>query len=82
MLKSITLEVVGADRMNCEGCEERVEQALKKILGVGQVRAKSSNQRVRVMFDSNLLDEKAIAEHVAKVGYQTRVIGNSATNES
>ncbi len=56
--------------------------AEKKIPGVGQVRAKSSNQHVRVMFDSNLLDEKAIAEHVANVGYQTRVIGTPGTNES
>lgn len=80
MLKSITLEVIGADRINCEGCEKRVEQALKKIPGVDQVRAKSSNQRVRVMFDSNLLDEKAIAEHVANVGYQTKVIGGLTTN--
>lgn len=74
MLKSITLEVVGDDRINCEGCEERVEQALKKVPGVEQVRAKSSNQRVRVMFDSTVLDANAIAERIAHVGYQTRVV--------
>ena len=74
MLKSITLEVVGNDRINCEGCEERVEQALKKVPGVSQVRAKSSNQRVQVMFDSNLLDANAITERIATVGYETRVV--------
>ncbi len=74
MLKSITLEVVGDDRINCEGCEERVEQALKKVPGVEQVRAKSSNQRVRVMFDSTVLDANAIAERIANAGYQTRVV--------
>ncbi len=74
MLRSITLEVVGDDRINCEGCEERVEQALKKVPGVEQVRAKSSNQRVRVMFDSTVLDANAIAERIANAGYQTRVV--------
>lgn len=74
MLKSITLEVVGADRLNCEGCEERVEQALKKVSGVEQVRAKSSNQQVRVMFDSSVLDAKTIAERIAAAGYETKVV--------
>lgn len=74
MLKSITLEVVGADRLNCEGCEERVEQALKKVSGVEQVRAKSSKQQVRVMFDSSVLDAKTIAERIATAGYQTKVV--------
>ena len=74
MLKSITLEVVGDDRLNCEGCEERVEQALKKVPGVSQVRAKSSNQRVQVMFDSKVMDANGIAARIATVGYQTRVV--------
>ena len=74
MLKSITLEVVGNDRINCEGCEERVEQALKKVTGVSQVRARSSNQRVQVMFDSDVLDANAISDRIATVGYETRVV--------
>ena len=74
MFRSITLEVVGDDRLNCEGCEERVENALKKVPGVGQVRAHSSNQRIKVLFDSSLLDANVIAERVANAGYQTRVV--------
>lgn len=74
MLKSITLEVVGDDRLVCEGCEERVETALKKMPGISQVRAKSSNQRVQVMFDANVLDATAIAKRIATVGYETKII--------
>ena len=73
MLKSITLEVVGDDRLNCEGCEERVERALK-VPGISQIRARSSNQRIQVMFDASVLDANAISERVAAVGYQTRVV--------
>lgn len=79
MFKSLILEVVGDDRLNCEGCEERIEQALKKVPGVGQVRAKASNQRVKMLFDSSLLDANAITAHVAKVGYQTKIV--SAPND-
>lgn len=74
MLKSITLQVVGDDRLNCEGCEERVEQALKKVPGVSQIRARSSNQRIQVMFDSDVLDPTAISDRIATVGYQTRLV--------
>lgn len=74
MLKSITLEVVGDDRLNCEGCEERVENALKKVSGISQIRARSSNQRIQVMFDPSVLDAKAITERVATVGYKTRLV--------
>ena len=74
MLKSITLEVVGNDRINCEGCEERVENALKKVPGISQIRARSSNQRIQVMFDPNVLDADAITERISTVGYQTTVV--------
>ena len=74
MLKSITLQVVVDDRLHCEGCEERVEQALKKVPGVSQIRARSSNQRIQILFDPSVLDANAIAARVATVGYQTRVV--------
>ena len=77
MFKSITLEVVGDDRLNCEGCEERVENALKKVSGVGKVRAHSSNQRIEVLFDSGVLDATAIAARIANVGYQTKVVSSN-----
>ena len=77
MFKSIILEVIGADRFNCEGCEERVENALKKVPGVGKVRAHSNNQRIEVLFDSSVLDATAIAERIANVGYQTKVVSSN-----
>src|SRR5213593_453499 len=39
MFRSITFEVIGDQRLICEGCEQRVEHALKALPGVGQVRA-------------------------------------------
>lgn len=74
MLKSITLEVTGDQKLVCEGCEERVERVLKTLEGVDRVRAKASKQRIDVLFDAKMLDAAAIAEAIAKAGYQTRVV--------
>lgn len=77
MFKSINLEVVGKDRLNCEGCEERVEQALKTLEGVSKVRANARNQRIEVLFDSAKLDATALTECVATVGYQAEVVSST-----
>lgn len=73
MLKSITFEVVGDQRIVCDGCEQRVEKLLKSVEGVDKVRAHTSNQRIEVLFDAAVVDAAAIAERIGKAGYQTRV---------
>jgi len=75
MFKSITLEVVGNQRLTCEGCEEHVERLLKALPGIGQVRAQARNQCIEVLFDAALLEANAIAERLGKAGYETRVDG-------
>lgn len=74
MFKSITFDVVGDQRLVCAGCEERVERLLKDVQGVGQVRAHAANQRIEVLFDTAVLDPAAIAERMAKAGYQTKAV--------
>lgn len=73
MFKSITLEVIGSQRLACAGCEERVEDLLKGLEGVGQVRAQARKQRIEVLFDTAKLDATAIAERLSQAGYETRV---------
>lgn len=75
MFKTITFEVFGDQKLACEGCERRVEQAVKTLPGVGQVRASARNQRVEVLFDAAKLDAAAIAERISKTGYQSKVVG-------
>jgi len=73
MFKTVTFEVVGDQKLVCQGCRERVEGALKALPGVGQVRANPLNQRIEVLFDAAKLDTAAIAERISKAGYQTKV---------
>ena len=78
MLKSITFEVIGDQRLHCEGCEQRVERVLKVLKGVAQVRAQAHNQRIEVLFDAAVLNTAAIGERLREVGYET-TIGNSTS---
>lgn len=78
MFRSTTFEVIGDQRLHCEGCEQRVERLLKALPGVGQVRAQASNQRIDVLFDTAVLDDAAIVERIRKAGYQTRVAGTTS----
>ncbi len=73
MFKPLTFEVIGSQRLVCAGCEERVEDLLKGLQGVGQVRADARKQRIEVLFDAAKLDATAIAERLSQAGYETRV---------
>ena len=79
MLKSVTFEVIGDQRLHCESCERRVERLLKALQGVGQVRAHAHNQRIEVLFDTAVLEATALAERLGEAGYETRV-GSSTAN--
>ncbi len=78
MLKSVTLEVIGEQRLFCEGCEERVDSLLKAVEGVREVRAQARNQRIEVLFDTAALELTTIAERLSRAGYQTRVGGSTS----
>lgn len=80
MFKSITLEVVGDQRIACESCEQRIEGLLKALPGVGKVRVRAHNQRIEVLFDTATLGARTIAERLSEAGYETRVA--SSTSDS
>ena len=73
MFKSVIFEVIGNQRLICDGCERRVEGLLKALQGVTQVRAQARKQSIEVLFDTAELDVRAIAERLNQAGYQTRV---------
>lgn len=73
MFKSVSFEVTGDNRLVCESCERRVERMLRALEGVGQVRAHADSQRIDVLLDSSMLQPAAIAERLAKAGYEARV---------
>ena len=74
MFKSVTFEVAGEQRLNCEKCEQRVMRLLGDLHGARQVRAQALNQRIDVLFDTALLDESVIAACLREAGYDTHIV--------
>ncbi len=77
MLKSITFEVIGDQKIACDGCEQRIEKLLKSVQGVGKARAHMKNQQVDVLFDAAVLDAGAIAQRLDEAGYRTKIAGSA-----
>ncbi len=73
MLKAITFEVVGEQRLHCASCQQRVERLLKAVQGVTQARARVVDQRIDVLFDETQLQGTAIATRLKEAGYETNV---------
>lgn len=73
MLKTVTFEVIGEQRLNCASCEQRVARLLRTVEGVGQVRASADTQRIDVLFDASMLQPDAIAERLNAAGYNTKL---------
>lgn len=71
MVKCITFEVIGDQRLHCESCEQRVKRLLKGVQGVRQVRADATSQRIEVLFEAAELEETAIVERLLLLGYRT-----------
>lgn len=73
MLTTSTLQVIGDQRMHCEGCENRVTRLLKAVPGVARVRARASDQRIDVQFDPAVVDVPTMADRLKGAGYETTI---------
>lgn len=81
MFKSVIFEVIGDQRIFCDGCERRVEGLLRALPGVRQVRARAQKQRIEVLFDAAALDADTIVEGLAKAGYETKTVNSTGDLE-
>ncbi len=66
-LESIKLSARG---MTCPSCELKIENALRKIEGVKEVKASLAKSAVTVKFDPALLNIEKIKETIFKLGYE------------
>lgn len=82
MVKSITLEVVGPQKLHCGGCQERVERLLKGVAGVRQVRASARTQRIEVLFDTGVLKPSTVVERLGEAGYEAALRGHQFNDSS
>ncbi len=56
-------------QIHCEGCERRIEQAVRQLDGVRQVKADHRNGEVRVVREGTLT-EGAIRTAIERAGFE------------
>ncbi len=70
MMNTTDFTVVGEEKMHCEGCEQRVGRALKRLPGVREVQANHRSQHVGVEYDLGQVGEEEIRESLDLLGYE------------
>jgi len=65
-MDTVDIRVAG---MSCGGCEERLAAALGRVHGVSTVSADHETGNVRVLFDSDRVDEARLREQVSVCGF-------------
>jgi len=56
--------------MVCEGCAEKIDRALRSIVGVREMRANVRHQRIRVRYEPTKVDPERIKSAVNQAGFQ------------
>lgn len=62
--------VIGTETMHCEGCEQRVGNALRRLPGIQEVLADHQTQRVRVRINPAEVDAEQVRAKLAQIGYE------------
>lgn len=67
-MKEIIIKVEG---MECTGCENRIQNAVKQIEGVEQVIANHKNGEVRITLNKEI-NENEIKEKIEDIGFEVK----------
>jgi copper chaperone CopZ len=73
MAQTIELVVTGDEKMHCEGCEQRVSNALRRLPGVQEVRASAATQQVLVTIDPRQVGAEQVRTKLEQLGYQAKI---------
>ncbi|MCM3765242.1 heavy-metal-associated domain-containing protein [Neobacillus niacini] len=57
--------------MTCTSCEKRIEQTVKKLDGVRDVKADFSGQFTEIEYDDEICNLGVIKEAINRIGYST-----------
>ncbi len=65
-------KIIQVEGMTCTGCETRIENAIKKLDGIENVKAIYSSSNVYVTYDSNAVNLNTIIETIEKLDYKVK----------
>ena len=65
--------VIAVKGMVCSSCSNAVEQAVKRLDGIGEVRVDLKKDLVRVTYDPTKVTPRQMVETIRKAGYEARL---------
>lgn len=66
-MNELVLNVKG---MSCSGCEQRIEQVLRRLAGVQRASADHRSGVVKVVRDERRAGEDAVRQRIEQAGYE------------
>jgi uncharacterized protein len=72
MSQELRKEKISIEGMTCSGCENRIENGLKKIEGVESVKASTVDSAAEVVYDPSRTGTDKFRETVEKLGYKIK----------
>lgn len=76
MVHTIEFMVTGEEKMHCEGCEQRVGNALRRLAGVQDVRASAETQQIVVTINPAQVGSEQVRARLEQLGYQVSAQGD------
>jgi copper chaperone CopZ len=76
---TIVFQVTG---MSCPSCELKIENVLRKMDGVKEVKASLVKSQVKISYDSSILGEEKLKAAILKLGYEVNTSNDSESNKS
>ncbi len=70
MTNTIDFTVTGEQKIHCEGCEQRIHRALRRLPGIQDVEASAETQRVAVTLDPDRVGPEQVRDRLDLLGYQ------------
>ncbi|MFZ5988469.1 MAG: sulfite exporter TauE/SafE family protein [Bacillota bacterium] len=78
---NLSKRVILIDGMTCTSCEMRIENSLRKLEGIAEVKAVYSDSHVYVTYDKDKIGLDEIYENIEKLDYGIKNKGQSQSSE-
>ena len=72
-MNTYNFKVVGANKMNCGGCERAVKATLSDLPGIRSVKADHNTQGIELALAAGGADVQAIKAELSDIGYEVEM---------
>lgn len=76
-----TMVVTTTPVMHCEGCENKIKNALRFEKGIKEVTTSVPNQEVTIKYDAEKINGQKIWECFQKVGFDIKLVDKKKTEQ-